>query len=79
MKTITTLSLAVITALFIGCGGGSSTTPGTNNNSSVASSVSSQGSSSSASATAQAISSSNLAGKTVVAEYSDGTKVKNIQ
>lgn len=82
MKTITTLSLAAMTALLIGCGGGGgggSATPNTNNPGAT-SSVSSQGSSSSASATAQqAISSSNLAGKTVVSEYSNGVKVQNIK
>jgi len=79
MTLITSLSLAAVTALLIGCGGGGgggNSSDGTANSTpaNTASSSSSQ-----ASTSAEQISSANLANMTVVAEYRDGTIVQNIR
>lgn len=81
MKMITTLALAVITAFFIGCG--SSDTPdtpgaGETESPSIAIDDSTQNQDSSGTSN-QVISSANLANMTIVSEYADGTKIKDVK
>ncbi|MBN2895121.1 MAG: hypothetical protein JXK05_04410 [Campylobacterales bacterium] len=77
MKRITTLSLAAVTALLIGCGGGSSD----NGGDTPKSSSSAEGSTSSAQAaqSEQSRNANNLAGYTVEAEQEGAVTVSNYQ
>jgi len=73
------ISLAVITTLGFGLSGcGDSSSSGATPPSEIFSEISGETTDNNTT-TAQAISSSDLAGKTVVSEYKDGVKVKNIQ